>query len=400
MFRRRRKRTARQGEGDSLAAAAPADDDVEVDPAQLEAEARRRSGLATPEDYLADICGLHQLVLLGDQRYVADHLEFLAAMVPVLWQRGVRNLAWEFTNSRRQAELDALVSAGQWSAEAAHDLFVDLLGVGLGYRQYIDILHATWAHNAGLPDSVPPMRVVALGLPSFVEDPDLLDGRSGGETELRNWWLGGHYRDVTAIHMANTLTNEVVRRQERALVYADADRTTTKLLQLDADEPSISAGNLLYRWMGEGVQRVLFHGAVPDEAAITRVETLVDASPDGITTFGIDLELSTLGSVPVASVAGLVGGTVRRLELADLADGYLYLGPVQDWRPVELEACFLRAANLDAAERQYRALDPRPEPYTLEELEEVRREGAEEVPLTWPRVFDQEGTEPDGEADQ
>jgi len=394
MLRRRRSRVLPPPPPDSLAPGG--DGEEELDPAEIEAEARRRTGLVTPEDYLVDICGLHQLVMLGDQRYVAPHLELLASVLPQLWQRGVRNLAWEFTNTRCQAELDALVTASTWSAENAHDLFVDLMGVGLGYQQYVDVLHAVWDHNRALGPGVPGLRVVALGLPSFVEDPDLLDGRSGAEADLRNWWLGGDYRDVTAIHMANTLTNEVIRRRERAIVYADADRTTTKLLQLDEGQPAMSGGNLLYRWIGEGVQRVLFHGAVADVDAIQRVETLVAASPDAIDRFGIDLELSTLGDVPVRSVRGVVDGATAPLRLVDLADGYLYLGSVRDWRPAELIPGFLRPDNVAVAERQYRALDPRYEPYTLAELEELRDEGAAAVAETWPQLpeIDEDDGEP------
>jgi len=392
----RRRRRVPPPATDSLGPAGDGAESEELDPAELEAQARRSAGLPTPEDYLVDLCGLHQLVLLGDQRYVASHLELLASVVPQLWQRGVRNLAWEFTNTRCQAELDTLVTDRTWSAEHAHDLFIDLMGVGLGYQQYVDVLHAVWDHNRTLGAEVPNQRVVALGLPSFVEDPDLLDGRSGAETELRNWWLGGHYRDVTAIHMANILTNEVLRRRERALVYADADRTTTKLLQLDDGQPALSGGNLLYRWIGEGVQRVLFHGAVADVDTIQRVEALVSASPDEIDRFGIDMELSTLGDVPAPSLRGVVDGAVRPLRLADVADGYLYLGSIRDWRPAELIGGFLRSDNVAVAERQYRALDPRQDPYTLAELEELRTEGASSVVDTWPQLPDIEPDDAEG----
>ena len=369
---------------------------VELSPEEAEAEERRRTGLATPEDYLAELSALHQVVMLGDQRYVAQHLEFVAEMVPRLWAAGVRNLGWEFTNTRMQGELDRLVTADGWDVEAAHDLFVDVLGVGLAYEEYVDVLRAAWDHNRSLGSDVPTFRVVALGLPSYVDDPDLLDGRSAGEVELRNWWLGGHYRDVTAIHMATAITNEVVRRGERCLVYADTERTTTRLLTIEGGQPAISAGNLLHRWMGEGVQRVLFHGALDDEAALERVELLIANAPDDVDRFGIDLEYSTLGNVWVPSVKGLLGGSVEPLQLGDVADGYLYLGDRASWRPVRLAEGFLRPGNLDRAERQYRSLDPRDEPYDLDELQQVIVEGWEAIPDTWPAVPVGDG-DPDSE---
>jgi len=388
--RRRRDRPSEDGASSDV---------VELSPAEAEAEERRRTGLATPEDYLAELCALHQVVMLGDRRYVAQHLELVAGMVPRLWAAGVRNLGWEFTNTRMQSELDRLVTAEAWDVETAHDLFVDVLGVGLAYQEYVDVLAAAWEHNRALEDDVPTFRVVALGLPSYVDDPDLLDGRSAAEVELRNWWLGGHYRDVTAIHMATTITNEVVRRGERCLVYADTERTTTRLLSIEGGQPAISAGNLLYRWMGEGVQRVLFHGALDDEGALERVELLIANAPDDVDRFGIDLEYSTLGNVWVPSVKGLLGGSVEPLQLGDVADGYLYLGDRASWRPVRLAEGFLRPGNLEQAERQYRSLDPRDAPYELEELQEVLVEGWEAIPDTWPPVplTDDADEDPDSE---
>lgn len=396
ILRRLRRRRARMAA--ELAVPDPAEV-AELDPDEAEAQARQRSGLATPEDYLAEVCSLHQLVLLGDQRYVAQHLELVAGMLAHLWQRGVRNLAWEFTNTRVQADLDALVGAPTWSVEHAHDLFVDLLGVGLGYAEYVGVLRAAWELNRSLGDDDPPFRVIALGLPSYVEDPDVLDGRSGAETDLRNWWLGGHYRDVTAVHVANTLVNEIVRPRERALVYTDADRTTTRVLALEDGRPTISAGNLLFRWMGEGVQRVLFHGVLDDVAATERVEMLVEAAPDETDRFGIDLEFSTLGNVWLDTVRGVLDGGMPRLQLGDVADGYLYLGRREEWRRVSLADGFLRDDNLATAERRYRALDPRDEPYDRDELEEVRREGVRAIPRSWPPVPGAESDE-DGDGNE
>ena len=192
--------------------------------------ASARRGLPSPIEHLVDVATQHQIVLLGDQRGVAQHVRLLAEAVPELHRAGVGALVWEFTNSRRQDDVDALLSAPEWDRRTALALFVDLMGIGFGYEEYVEVLEAIWRHNRSLPEDWPPFRLVAAGLPSYVEDPDLLEGRSAAEIELRNWWLGGHYRDVTATHLANIVTQEVVRHGLRAVVYADADRTETELI--------------------------------------------------------------------------------------------------------------------------------------------------------------------------
>ncbi|HCB34827.1 MAG TPA: hypothetical protein DEP69_06740 [Acidimicrobiaceae bacterium] len=312
--------------------------------------------------------------------------------MPALAAAGVGNLAWDCTNTRRQADLDELTSAAVWDDRACADLFVDLLGIGFAYREHAEVLRAVWAHNHGQPAQAgSPVRMVALGLATYVEDPDLLDGRSAAELELRNWWMGGHYRDVAAFHGANVLATEVLRRGERAVVYADVDLTTTRLVQWHDGLATTTTGNLLHRWMGDGVRRVVFHGVVDDPAATARVEALVEASPESgrsgaAVRFGLGLSGSTLGNVGLTKVVGSVDGSAGSLRLRDVADGYLYLEARAQWQPVSLLDDLLTDENLPAAEARLRALVPRAEPYTADELERIRTEGVEQLTAQWPAL--------------
>ncbi|MFT5531304.1 MAG: hypothetical protein ACI91O_001325 [Candidatus Poriferisodalaceae bacterium] len=342
--------------------------------------------LPEPADYLAELCNDAQIVLLGDQRHVAQHLGFVASFLPRLHAAGITNFAWEFTNSRAQDNLDALLAGGSWNQSLCNDLFVDLMGIGLGYEQYAEVLRSAWKINQTLREGEKPMRVIALGLPSYVEDPELLDGRSAGELELRNWWLGGHYRDITAFHMTNVLTTEVIRAGERALVYGDAARTTTAVTEWADGHAVTSLGNLLHRWMGEGVRRVLFHGALNDDTALDRIESLIAAAPEDAEQFGLDIGRSTLGNVGVPAVKGCIAGEHTEFRLGDIADGYIFIAPRSQWRPVDLIPDFVAPRNLREAEQRYRALDPRVEPYTLGELEIVRSDGHHDIEAGWPGV--------------
>ncbi|WP_420436529.1 hypothetical protein [Candidatus Poriferisodalis sp.] len=360
-------------------------------PPETTDDERSPSALHSPEEYLGGICGRHQIVLLGDQIGVRQHLRFLAGSLSELADNGVENLAWEFTNSRRQAELDALVDGPDWDSRACADLFVDLLGIGFGYQEYADVLHAVWRHNDAerrRDDDRRPIRVIALGLPTYVEDPDLLDGRSAAELGLRNWSLGGHYRDMSAFHAASVLTAEVLRRGQRALVYMNVAATTTDLVEWVDCSPTTSAGNLLWRWMSDGCRRVVIHGALSDTGATERVEELISRSPEGRgradIRFGLDVVASTLGSVAMTEVHGSLDGVDTALRLRDVADGYVYLGPRADWEPCTLIDDLITAENFASAEARYRALDPRSEPYSREELDEVRRSGQQELPQAWP----------------
>lgn len=353
------------------------------------------SGLPSPVDHLVDVATHHQIVMLGDRRGVAQHLAVLADAIGPLHRSGVANLAWEFTNTRRQETLDELTTADEWDRRRAVELFVDLLGIGHGYEDYLAVIEAIWRHNTNRPDDWPPFRLIALGLPTYVEDPELLDGRSAGETALRNWWMGGHYRDVAAWHMANTVTAEVLRKGERAVVYCDTAKSNTRLVEWIDGQVAIGPGNLLHNWMGEGIARVVFHGAIDDDEGLDRIEQLVAASPDPETSFGLDLTASTLGNVRLHGLVGSQGVAERSFDLVDVADGYLFVAPRAHWTPAELIADLLTPATVIDAEKKYRALDPRDTPYSAEELEEIRTQGRAALADEWP----QDPTPPEPEPD-
>ena len=132
----------------------------------------------------------------------------------------------------------------------------------------------------------------------------------------------------------------------------------------------------------------MLHGAVADTAATERVEELISRSPEGRGStdirFGLDLAASTLGSVAMTQVRGAVDGADTSLRLRDVADGYVYLGPRASWEPCTLIDDLISDENFAGAEARYRALDPRPEPYSAEELEDVRRAGRQELSDAWP----------------
>tara|TARA_B100001029_G_C14939139_1_gene382171 strand:- start:75 stop:725 length:651 start_codon:yes stop_codon:yes gene_type:complete len=198
--------------------------------------------------------------------------------------------------------------------------------------------------------------------------------------------MGGHYRDVAAFHMANILTNEILRTGERALVLVSSERSTTNFVQWDDGLPTVSVGNLLYRWVGEGVARAVFHGAIADSMAVERVEALVAAAPENPETFGIALNLATLGSVGLNEVVGSVDGVDTSLRLRDIADSYLWIAGVDDWEPCELIPDVITSKNLDHIEARYRALDPQAEPWTQTELEQIRAEGQAKLADSWVKL--------------
>ena len=97
-------------------------------------------------------------------------------------------------------------------------------------------------------------------------------------------------------------------------------------------------------------KRQVFHGAIADSSAVERVEALVAAAPENPETFGIALNLATLGNVGLNEVVGSVDGVDTSLRLRDIADSYIWITGVDDWEPCELIAGVVTSENFDQIE--------------------------------------------------
>ena len=157
-----------------------------------EPASEQTTSLQSASEHLVELASSKQLVLLGDQIGISQHVSFVAQLLPELYEAGVRHLAWEFTNSRAQQQLDGLLSSTEWDDAVCTGLFVDLMGSGFTYQEYAEVVKAAWSLNQTLDSDAPAFRIIGLGIPTYVEDPGLLDGRSASELEQRNWRMGGH----------------------------------------------------------------------------------------------------------------------------------------------------------------------------------------------------------------
>ena len=132
--------------------------------------------------------------------------------------------------------------------------------------------------------------------------------------------------------------------------------------------------------------RAVFHGAIADSSAVERIGGLVAAVPENPETFGIALNLATLGNVGLNEVVGSVNGVDTSLRLRDIADSYIWITGVDGWEPCQLISDVITSDNLDEIEARYQALDPRVAPWTQTELEQIREEGQAKLVDSWVKL--------------
>ena len=87
---------------------------------------------------------------------------------------------------------------------------------------------------------------------------------------------------------------------------------------------------------------------------------------------GVDTKFTSLGALPVTADGYLYGnGRCSGFTLADITDGYIYLAPIDEWKPVTFRPDFITKDNYDLVEKQWRSDRPRDRRYTIEELKSM-----------------------------
>lgn len=310
------------------------------------------AAVETPAKYVVGAFEKRDIVFLGEPHLVKNNLEFLAGLIPALHAAGVRNLGWEFASSEDQPLIDRLLSGETYDKELAYAIILGWRQPGnvFAYEEYAAVYRAAWALNRSLPAGAQPFRIVALDVPG---DRPGVSLSSGSTVRRPASWI-----DVN-VHWAQVIQRAFVDPGLKALVYCGSGHTTTRFYNWRKPQDwdfggvprIITAGNLVYHNVGLRAARILLHGAEGgggegrDEFSVLRdIERVAMQSFTRDGSFGMDLAGTKLGAVPIPR-AGFVDGKSAGFTLSDVADGYVFLGPVSQWLPVTPLRDFVTPTN-------------------------------------------------------
>lgn len=114
-----------------------------------------------PSQYLISKFQRYDLVLLGEDHAIKDHLDFVKDLIPGLYENGVTNLCMEFGAFEMQNKLDSLMNAEEYNEQLARDMMF-YYNVGWAYKEYTDIYRKVWEFNKTLPADKKKFRIVNL----------------------------------------------------------------------------------------------------------------------------------------------------------------------------------------------------------------------------------------------
>jgi hypothetical protein len=275
-----------------------------------------------PADYLLSKLDDHRIVIAGENHWQRSDAQLIGAVVPELRRRGVA-LAMEFFPSSSQGDIDALISAPEWSPTSANGI---MRAGDWPYVQYRDILHGAWESNRAAGG--PPLKIIALGPPG-------------------NWREQGIRYDA---FMAEIVRAYATDDQHRVLVYCGMHHAFTRYLQVErfgkghVTEFMDRMGNALWRQFGQDVFLVALHkpeGCGEGDDAFAKLCAPLGGAIDcaavrnGETPVGFDILGSPLAETKLDAKSFYAKGHPL-LRMVDFADGYVWQVPVDDARMVEL----------------------------------------------------------------
>lgn len=328
----------------------------------------------SPEVYLAELFRDHSLVFLGEFGRVSQQVNVVSRSIPELYERGIRHMGIEFALYEDTPRIDAILTADSYDEDAVHEILFNRM-VLWGYQEYADIFRYAWELNSGLPEDSPPFRIVGLNVP--IRWDKLENERDMRDPEV----IARVYENgVPDIFMAETILEEFVRKDRKALVFTSLQHAFTSFVVEPYAEKAREmelpddrrAGNIVYDRVGNAAATVLFHSPWPykrAQALVTRpVEgtfgRLIPVLPEDMRFAGFDTAGTPFGELDAERNDFAEG--YDNLVLQDLCDGYIITGPISSYETVTPIPGFIDEDNIDEALLRFPG--PNVDPVPVEEM--------------------------------
>ena len=268
------------------------------------------------DDYFIGLYKRHDVIIFGEGHNVREHKEFIINLIPRLYREaGVRCIGWEFSNPTANAELEKLVTAPEYNADALLNFARSQVAHEWNSKEHWDLIEAVRKLNASLPPDGEKMRFVGIDMP--IDWPDVyikIKTLAKDSPEMKALNEIEQKRDV---EMAENAEREILAKRIKGLLFVGRGHDETHFGR-PPDKPARRPimGKVLYDKYGDRVFQVS-----PDWGGFPAVTKAINsARPLPI---GFDLSAS-----PFASILTQEMGPVP-VKMENLARGYVYFGPAE-----------------------------------------------------------------------
>ena len=311
-----------------------------------------RSNWEAPEDYIIGKFRDFDIVFIGEAHHVKHDLELIHDLIPLLHKNGVYNLGIEFGCYEYQDKVDSLITADSYDEDLARWLLFKW-GSFWPYKEYIDLYKTAWELNKSLSEDDPKFRIVNLDYRAnwtlITEDMPA--------SRLKKVFHKGE-RDK---HMANVIFKEIVKKDQKALIFAGQEHAATRYYhpRYDFEKKEFlhynknGMGNLVYRKIPGKVFNICLHYPWPSLNSYKEFNYPVGGVIDTIMKefedkrVGFDVRNTPFGELQDDKTLYSAGR--EKIELGDFCDGYVFQRDVVDYEGCTVDPLFVTEKNFEEA---------------------------------------------------
>jgi hypothetical protein len=340
-----------------------------------------RQNWRSPEQYIIDKFKNHDVILLSEDHAIKHNLLLAQGIIPLLYKAGIYNFGVEFGAFEDQALADSLVTAPEYNDAIAKQLLFNY-NVGWAFKEYRDIYKAAWKLNSSLPPHVRKFRIINI---SYKYNWAGCDNKYFGfrtPASITKIFNKGN----TEFFRAAVIKKQILDRHEKILVLCGFGHAYTRYNTpyYDYREKNFyrfdthRMGNILYKEASNRVFTILLHYPFESKAvgpaimyppANGVIDEVMKRFADKRT--GFDLVNTPFGALRDTSQYSI---GYRNFKLSDMADGYIYQKPFDEYEGCTVDKDFFTDANWSAVQLNYPDKDIEKVPESKEAyLEKISR---------------------------
>lgn len=297
-----------------------------------------------PSDYVVSKFKDYDYVFLGEYHRIKHDADFVAGLIPQLYDNGITNLAYEMSEYTNQQTIDSLLSAKEWNEKLFYQTISQGSAIIWGYAEYLNIFKEVWRLNNSLHPNQPRFRVVLVG-PKFYPCKKGLDRFGGIDPDLS---------------MANTLEREVITHNQKVLIYCGMHHAFTSYKQpiYDFEKNELVRlnserfGNIIHKKYPNKTFTIFMHSpwfsdkgfkepsVKPANGIIDSVMVSLNNKP-----CGFDVKTTPIGTIEADNTLYTFGYT--DFSLKDFCDGYIFLNPFDKYKNVSVSEDYYRNSGFE-----------------------------------------------------
>jgi len=308
-----------------------------------------------PGEYILEKFEIYQVILLGEDHAVKENLQFVAKIIPELYENGIYSIGMEFGAAEDQNQLDSLVSAPEFNRDVARNIMYNY-NVAWPYKEYMDMYYEAWKLNRSLPDDAVKFRIFNI---SYQYDWTYFESPRTPENVKKVFHKG-----TADKFRAELIEKEYIKKDKKILLLVGTPHAFTKYESpifrynnddfCDFDDQWL--GNRLYRKYPDRVFNILIHqpfynlpGKQPVQVSPANgmIEKLMVLNDDRLV--GFDLYNSPLGRL---KENGSYSMCYDDFTMEELFDGYIFLEPFEELEGCSIDEDFFNGKSWEEVEAQ------------------------------------------------